>query len=394
MHRNIRLLYIFNFLTDFKLWAAVAVLIFSRESGSYLGGMAVFSVMTLSSALFEIPTGLISDHFGRKAGIISGAASALTGSLFFALDNGYASLLVGAAFFGLSASIYSGNNDAFLYDFLKSRGEQKEYAHYLGRVSSMFQLALAISAVAGGILASVSYSLVMWLSVIPQLGCFIIAFFFEDTAVDTRRKDPLLQLRAAFREFRRNPVLRKISSASVIGHSFGEAGYQFQAAFFATLWPVWAIGIAKTLANLGAAVSFHYSGRITRRFGRLKSVIFTRLAGRGLHAAALLLAGPVSPLLIASTSLMFGVQTVGENSLQQDEFSPRQRATMGSIVSLAGSAVFALASLLLGWLGDLLGIINAYLLLQAVLLIPAWMLYRVYRGRSSAAEDKAEKIRR
>lgn len=384
MHRNIRLLYVFNFLTDFKLWAAVAILVFSHESGSYVGGMAVFSVMTLSSALFEIPTGLISDHLGRKAGIIFGAAAALIGSLFFALDNGYLSLLIGAAFFGLSAALYSGNNDAFLYDFLKSRGEEKDYAHYLGRTSSMFQLALAVSAVAGGILASISYSLVMWLSVIPQLGCFIIAFFFKDTPVDTRRKNPLHQLRAAFREFRRNPVLRKISSASVLGHSFGEAGYQFQAAFFAMLWPVWAIGIAKTLGNLMAALSFHYSGRITRRFGRLTSVIFTRLAGRGLHAAALLLAGPVSPLLIASTSLMFGVQSVGENSLQQDEFSHRQRATMGSIVSLAGSAVFALASLLLGWMGDMLGIINAYLLLQVVLLIPSWMLYSVYRSRKQS----------
>ena len=66
MNRNIKLLTWFNFFTDFKLYAPVAIIYFSQVSGSFALGMAVFSIATVSSAFFEIPTGIFSDMIGRK----------------------------------------------------------------------------------------------------------------------------------------------------------------------------------------------------------------------------------------------------------------------------------------------------------------------------------------
>ncbi|MDP3733336.1 MAG: hypothetical protein Q8Q91_02225, partial [Candidatus Daviesbacteria bacterium] len=71
--RNIRLLTWFNFFTDFKLYGPLAIIYFSQVTGSYGLGTSIFSVVMLSSALFEIPTGILSDFLGRKKTLTLGA---------------------------------------------------------------------------------------------------------------------------------------------------------------------------------------------------------------------------------------------------------------------------------------------------------------------------------
>jgi MFS family permease len=124
MSKNIRLFYLFNFLTDFSLFAPIAILYFSQVSGSYLLGMSVFSAIFISQSLFELPTGLFSDHFGRKKTIILGSLAGLISVLFFAISYNYFLLLLGAIFEGLGRASFSGNNDAYLYDLL-SESNQK-----------------------------------------------------------------------------------------------------------------------------------------------------------------------------------------------------------------------------------------------------------------------------
>jgi len=97
LHKNIKLLTWFNFFTDFRLYAPIAIIYFARVSGSYALGMSIFSITMISSALFEIPTGIFSDKIGRKKTVILGALLAVLYSLFYAL---------GQSFFMLSIGLY------------------------------------------------------------------------------------------------------------------------------------------------------------------------------------------------------------------------------------------------------------------------------------------------
>ena len=161
LHKNIRLLTFFNFFTDFKLYAPIAIIYFSQVTGSFALGMSIFSIAMISSALFEIPTGVFSDRIGRKKTVILGAASAVVFSVFYAIGQFYFILAIGAVFEGLTRSFYSGNNDALLHDTLSESGQQHNYSEYLGKISSSFQAALAVSAV----LASIKSLVLMLLSV-------------------------------------------------------------------------------------------------------------------------------------------------------------------------------------------------------------------------------------
>lgn len=378
IHRNIRLLTWFNFFLDFRLYAPVAIIYFSQVSGSYSLGMSVFSATMLSSALFEVPTGIYSDLIGRKRTLVWGASLSLLSVILYALANSFWFLVLGAIFEGIARSFYSGNNEAFLLDTLAETKQQKEYSQYLGTTSSMFQWALAISAVIGGVIASYSFPLVMWLSVIPALIGLFLAFKMTEPKVHKVETTNIYEhLQESLRLFKSNYRLRVLSLSKIIGYAQGEAGYQFRSAFINTLWPIWAIGLSKMLSNIGAALSFHFSGRIMKKFKPLSVQVFGKVYSLVSNILALAIPTVFSPVILASNSIFFGTGTVAESELLQREYTDKQRSTMGSLNSLFGSIAFAIVATSLGVFADQLGPAKAMLLLQVLAAISLGLLLKL-----------------
>lgn len=383
MHRNIRLLAWFNFLMDFRLYGPVQIIYFSQVAGSFTAGMSVFSVIMLSSALLEVPTGVLSDRIGRKRTVVVGAVASIISVVLYAVGGSYLMLVIGAMFEGLARSFFSGNNDALLYDTLAETGQTDTYQEFLGRVSSMFQVAAAVSAVAGSIIAAISFQAVMWLSVIPQIiGFFITLQLVEPQMHSARSGNIYAHLREAFQNLIRNPRLRPLSAASIISWSVGEAAFQFRPVFIESLWPLWAIGLARLISNLTAALSFYLSGRLIRRFGEFPLLTGSVLYSETLNLLALIFPSVLSPALMGTTSIFFGVKNVALNGLMQREFTSEQRATMGSLNAFAGSFAFAICAFILGQIADNYGVIPALLLGSVVSFIPLW-LYRVAFRRTA-----------
>lgn len=354
LHRNIVLLTWFNFFTDFRPYAPVAIIYFAQVSHSYALGLAVFSIEMLSTSIFELPTGVISDMVGRKRTLILGALMSVMTLICYATGLNFLILAIGGIFAGLARSFYSGNNQALLHDTLKESKQETEYAHYSGKTNSMFQFALAISALLGGIIAYFSFPAVMWLSVVPQIVCLLIGFqMIEPKAHDQNDETNIYaHLKEAVIKFIDNSRLRTLSIATILDYGFTETIYQFNSAFVALLWPVWAIGVAKMLANLAAAIGMRVSDRVVRRFGNFKSLIFSNMYSMGAGLVAALFPTFFSPILIASTSFPYGINMITKDALLQKEFSDRQRATMGSLNSLGGSLFFAVFAFGFGWLAD------------------------------------------
>jgi MFS family permease len=388
--RNIRLLAWFNFFTDFRPYHPIAILYFAQVSGSYALGMSVYSAIMLSQSLFEVPTGVFSDLIGRRRTVVCGAVAGVLSLTCYAVGGTYLALLAGGVFEGLARAFYSGNNSALLYDTLAEAGQVGAFQEYLGKTSSMAQWALAISALVGSLIAAISFQLVMWVSVIPMVLALLVSLGFVEPRAFTRTSaNVYAHLGAAIRNFIHNPKLREISIAAILDYSIGESRWYFRSAFVATLWPVWALGIAQMLANATAAISFYFAGRIIRRFGELRLLISGIVFSESLFLFALLMQSVLSPVLIGMNSLLFGVTTVAMGGLLQREFSDEQRATMGSLTSLGGSIALAIFSLLLGALADRIGIIPALVAATTLVIIPMWLYWRALRGDTMASPDGA-----
>ncbi|MFZ2025474.1 MAG: MFS transporter [Microgenomates group bacterium] len=354
MSRNIKLLAIFNFFTDFNFYSAILILYFAKVTGSYTLAMSLFSVTMFSSALFEVPTGILSDKIGRRKTVILGAVAAVGSVVCYAIGGNYAFLAVGALFEGISRAFYSGNNDALLHDSLRDLKKTEFYDHYLGKVSAMFQAALTIGTVVGGVIAYFSFAWVMWLSVIPQIICLFVAFSItEPTKHKNKTTNIYAHLFNSIHHIMQNKKLRLLSIYQIIGFGVGESSFQFKSAFVATLWPTWAIGISKAISFAGGGVSFWFAGTLMKKFGGLNLMLFDTCINRVINILSLLFPTVASPVIMSSTSFLYGVTEVATNSMMQKEFTEHERATLASIISFGSNVAFGIFSIILGYLADL-----------------------------------------
>lgn len=385
IHKNIKILTWFNFLTDFRFYAPIAIIYFAKVTGSYALGMSIFSTVMIASAVFEVPTGIFSDYIGRKNTVILGSIASISCIALYAIGGSYWMLFFGALLEGLSRAFYSGNNDALLHDTLSDIGKRDDYHIYFGKTNSMFQFAGAASAALGGLIATWSFPLLMWLSVLPQIAGLFLAFGIAEPKKRKGSGNVYSHLKEAVKYFLKNKKLRILSLSNIVGYSTGEAAYHFQAAFFNTLWPLWAVGLARTISSASAALSFYSAGKAINRFKEIPLLIFGNLFGRFLNLSALLFVSIISPILMASTSLLFGTITVARENLLQKEFTENQRATMGSLNSLATSVFFAIFSLAIGFLADKFGGVKALIIINMLQFIPIFLYLKLRRYSKNEA---------
>lgn len=374
--KNFTLLKWYNFFYDFRPYEAIAILYYTQVTGSFALGLAIFSVASIAATLFEVPTGVLSDRMGRRKTVIYGSIASVIALCFYAFGTTFGLLAIGAIFNGLTRALLSGNNDALLYDTLKQQGKSEEFGEKLGKVKSMFEIGLGVSALLATALAFVSLQAVVIASIIPQVVCAIIALRFIEPKVHTEKIEENIfsHLKEALRAFKQNMKLRKLSLAYVLDYAIEETYFQFKPAFIATLWPTWALGISRALDNLFGFFGYHFAGALTKRFGALKILLAQQIIGRLIIFGSVGLPTIASPVLLNINSFFFGVGDTANGDLLHKEFTDKQRATMGSLNSLAGSLVYAILAIAVGLVADKLGPATTILIL-AVLSVSVVVIY-------------------
>ncbi|KKQ23637.1 MAG: hypothetical protein US39_C0024G0003 [Microgenomates group bacterium GW2011_GWC1_37_12b] len=385
MERNIKLLALFNFFTDFKLYSGVLIIYFGLVTKSWTLAMSLFSITTIANALFEIPTGVFSDKIGRKYTIVAGAISAVLYSIFYALGTSYWILAIGALLDGLSKAWYSGNNEALLYESIHETKRSSTFSHHLGTTSAFFQIALMVSSILGGFIANSSFQLLMWLSIIPQVCCLIIAFFFIEPKNRERQQNNIYaHIQTSLRNIIKEKKLQLTTAYDAIHFGIGEATFSFRSAFVATLWPVWAIGISKSLSYLGATISFWYSGRIFKRISPGTILVIKDIYNRTIDFISYFFPSLYSPALLSSTSLFYGVRQVAIKTIQQNLYSKEERATMQSVVSFIGNIIYSVFAVLIGALADTYSPRIALIIVTILLLIIIPISLRIRKGEQAS----------
>ncbi len=384
--RNTRRLAWFNFLYGLRFYAVIAILYFAHVTHSYALGISIFSIVQVMRAVLEIPTGIYSDRLGRGNCLRIGALASTLSIIFYALGQSYLVLVIGAILEGTCQAFFSGNNDALLYDTLVEAGQRDQYPEALGKVHSTLELAGFIASLLSGLIATVSFSLLLWISVLPQFGTLLISFQFREPKRPGEKSNTVAShLREAVACYVHNARLRYLSIANIIGIGVGESAWSLQAAFYNTVLPVWAVGAVLSLNFLASTISYRLSGRIINRFKALNILIFQEVYSRAVDTIALAHPTGLSPFLMAVASVLYGPGVIAQNTLLQREFTDTQRATMASINSLVGSCCFAVVGIFLGLLADRVGSARALLFAQLCSL-PVLLLYlKVYRKKVDVA---------
>ena len=371
--KNLLLISLIIFLNNINLYNVVAILYYKSITNSFVLGMSIFSIVTISSAIFELPTGILSDKIGRKKTIVYGSVCSLLSAFILFIANNYFLLIIYAIISGIEFAFFSGNNDAYVYENLKMINNEKDYIKFIGKVKSMEYLAGAISGLIGaGLLYCFSYKLIIGISIIPKVIQLVISLFLKaiknnETNTNSNKK----LIKGALKESLENKLLLKKVLYDGILQSTNESCYQFRSAFYETVWPIWAIGIPGILSNIGAFISNWCSEKLISKTSRKKYWFLSHSYSMFSNTIAVITNNIISPIIMISNSLFHSdfIDSEIEQKLYKDEY----RASMGSIKSFIQSILFAVFSVILGLIADYFNIVTSFIIFQLINIIPIIM---------------------
>ena len=371
-----------------NLWplSALAIVYFEQITGSYATALGVFSVANVVQCLVEVPTGIISDKIGRRRTMISSAFIFFLSFVAFAMAGTLALaslLLVGGVLWGIAEAFRSGTDDALMYETMQQLRKENKYDIVYARSKSFSQIGLATGALLAALVTYFySLNILAWVSTLPALGQAIVTLFFvEPNTYIKEEKSSFKHFLAAWKDLCKNRKLQILAIIQMLNKGIGYPAYRLEGVYFNMLIPTWMVNITRVIKQLSGAISFSITPYI-RKLGFFKILLLSSIGNVLIRSVGVVLNNFASPFIISLVNLFYGSETTAESALLQKELSQKQRATMGSIVSLVGGLFKAIMYYVIGLIADAFSIYFAIVLLIVCKAVVGgayyWML-RKYR---------------
>lgn len=347
--------------------------LFLLDAGlSNLEAFAANAFFTAGMVLFEIPTGVVADGWGRRTSFLLGtvtlAASTYLYYLLWQISGAFWMWAVVSVLLGLGFTFFSGAVEAWLVDALHFSGYEGGLESVLGRGQMVQGVAMLLGSVAGGVIAqATNLGVPFLLRVAVLLAMFAVAFgLMHDVGFSPERSTHPLRatravLTASIENGLKNPPVRFVMLAAPF--SAGVGIYVFYA-LQPYLLDLFGDPQAYSIAGLAAAIvagSQILGGWLAPHarslFHKRTSVLI--LGGTG-GCVILLVLGITHSFWIALVLLaLWGVVGSAVTPVRQayvnDMIPSKQRATVLSFDSLMGSSGGVVIQPLLGRGADLYG---------------------------------------
>ena len=151
------LLYLYDLLISFRLIDTVWVL-FLLDRGYTLAQVGIAEgVFHITSMLFEIPSGMFADLFGRKKTLLLSGTAGIFSSFFMALDGWSGWIYFGMICSALAFNLASGTQEAIVYDSLLEGKCEDRYKKVWANMSVIGRVAQAAACAASPIAIAMGY---------------------------------------------------------------------------------------------------------------------------------------------------------------------------------------------------------------------------------------------
>ena len=329
--------------------------LFLLDAGlSNLEAFAANAFFTAGMVVFEVPTGVVADTWGRRTSYLLGTLT-LSGStlLYFFLWQVEAAFWLWAIvsmLLGLGFTFFSGAVEAWLVDAMQYAGYEGDLEAVFGRGQMVSGVAMLGGSVAGGVIAQVTSLGVPFLLRVAVLALmFLVAFRLMRDLGFTPARDaaPVAAVRnvlmTSLDEGLKNPPVRWVMLAAPF--TSGVAFYAFYAAqpFLLDLWgdeEAYAVaGLAAAIVAGSQIAGGYLAPKIRAQFERRTTAL---ILGTAVSALALLLLGVTDNFWVALGLLVaWGMVFAAEMPIRQAYLNgmipSQQRATVLSFDSLMGS---------------------------------------------------------
>jgi MFS family permease len=382
--------------------------LFLLDAGlSITAAFAANAFFTVGMVLFEVPTGVVADTWGRRASFLLGALTlVVTTAAYWLAWRVHAPFWVWAAtsmLLGLGFTFFSGATEAWLVDALKFTGFKGTLESVFSKAQIVGGAAMLSGSVAGGLIAQwTNLGVPYLLRSLALIITFAVAYLFmKDWGfVPKTGKRPLTEMRLVLRSSLHhglgNPPVRWLMLSAIFGTGVGiYAFYAMQPYLLELYGNPQAYGIAGLAAAIvaGAQIAGGMAApRIRRLFHRRTSAL---LAGTLVSGAMLALIGvitsfPVAVTLLVLWALIFAAVMPIRQAYLNGLIPSEQRATVLSFDNLLGSSGGVVIQPVLGKVADVWSYSTSYVAGAALELIgaPFVLLARREKAVADVIEDE------
>lgn len=376
--------------------------LFLLDAGlSNLEAFAANAFFTAGMVVFEVPTGVVADVWGRRVSYLLGTIT-LAGSTFL-----YWLLWVTKAPFwpwaivsmllGLGFTFFSGAVEAWLVDALKFVGYEGGLETVMGRGQMVSGAAMLGGSVLGGVIAQATSLGVPFLM---RVGVLVAMFFVAQRMMQDLgftpepSAQPLRDMRKLFHESvdygLRNPPVRWVMLAAPFASGVGFYTFYALQPYLLELWgnpKAYSIAGLAAAIVAGAQILGGYLAPWFRRMFRKRTsalILATLTSAAVLAALGLTNSFWVALVLLTVWAMVFAAELPIRQAYVNDMIPSRQRATVLSFDSLMGSSGGVVIQPVLGKVADAYSYSTSLVVGAFVQLAAAPFLVRSRREGSAA----------
>ena len=346
------------------------------------------AAFTAGMMIFEVPTGVVADAFGRRLSFMLGAGTLLVTTLAYLglwyLEAGIGWWILVSALIGLGFTFFSGATEAWLVDALQATGFDGSIETVFGRGQAAGGAATLVGTIAGGFLGQISLGIPYLARSALLLGVILAAWLWmHDLGYQPERGVAIRPqvagiLRNSVKHGFGNPPVRMFLFAAPFASGVGIwAFYAFQPyllELFGDPNATYLSGIAAAVFAMAQIVGGSSVRLVRRRFAKRTSVLAGQVV---VGSLALIVAGLanwlnvpfgfwVAIVALTITALVGAVANPLQQAFLNDCIPSEQRATVLSFVSLTGSSGGVVFQPVLGKVADVYSLGIGYIVAGSI----------------------------
>lgn len=315
------------------------------------------TIFHITSLIFEIPSGILADVFGRKKMMIVSNIMQMIGNILMILSSNLFMVCLSIAFYALSYNFSSGSGDALAYDSLKLAKMEDKFEKYESNQLIIYRLCSGISTLCAGFALFLGHKIAYGTDLIVGTVQFLILFSLREVYAENSQKNKeskiIRKLIVCFKES--FTFLREAKKAIgfMLCNSFVGAIDILLLFFLQAKLPEkgiseWGLGFALLFMEMGGVVGSKLILKLPKFSYKRTFIMSTSLVLVGLLAehSPLYWIMALGGFIAAAGDDALQVRT---NVLLQDMFPSEQRATLISVESFSFSIVMIILSPLAGF---------------------------------------------
>lgn len=356
IQKQIRNIYTISAFSSFQLAGASWVALLAARGFSLVEIGIAEGVFHVASLLFEIPSGVISDVFGRKRSMILSQCMFLLSSLLMIISEGLPGVCLSLVFSAFGYNFASGSREALAYDTLKSGGREGEYLRYSSAEYTIYRIGNASAILCAGLALTLGYRLANLLDMVMVGICLLFSFRLEEIRLEETQFEGGItdRLLRCFRESIEFLLHNGKSLGLMLWNAFAGSvsvltAFFLQARLTDAGLPGGWLGPGLFLVSLGGAMGAKAVTALEKWNYRKISALC--ILGICIGLTLSLQSLPMVMILGGFLGNFFDdLLQVRTDALLNERFPSAQRATLVSVNSLTFSLVMIAMSPLMGWL--------------------------------------------